>query len=160
MFVINGKVFVRFLPGFCVIIFAYVASVSFRVRDSRNEAQFAPSLHALRKLFRATSRWLHRIFLAERILVTNMVHGKTKTNMASLILRSFFCQSFSDILKFNSVSFGPLSHVRSRQKLQSLSNEFTHVTRSSCLCLLHHFNFEREQSAPKLPQAAKAATCT
>ena len=48
MFDINGKV-LRFLPGFCVIIFAYVVNVSFRVRDSRNEAQFAPSLHAPKK---------------------------------------------------------------------------------------------------------------
>ena len=29
----NGKVFLRFLPGFCVIIFAYIVSVSFGVRD-------------------------------------------------------------------------------------------------------------------------------
>ena len=28
---------------------------------------------------------------------------------------------------------------------------FTHVTRSSCSCLRHHFNFEHEQPAPKLP---------
>ena len=41
MFVINGKGFLGLLPGFCVIIFAYVVSVSFGVRDSRNEAQFA-----------------------------------------------------------------------------------------------------------------------
>ena len=54
MFVINGKVFLRFLPGFCVIIFAYVVSASFEVRDSRNKAQFAPSLRTPKKLFRAT----------------------------------------------------------------------------------------------------------
>ena len=54
MFVINGKVFLRFLPGFCVIIFAYVVSASFKVRDSRNKAQFAPSLRTPKKLFRAT----------------------------------------------------------------------------------------------------------
>ena len=111
--------------------------------------------------------------MGARILSANMVHGKTKTNMASLILRRFFCQSFSDILKmrkissFYSVSCGLLSHVRSRQKLRSLSNEFTHVTRSFCSCLLRHFNFEREQSAPKLPPlylvlgiATANATCT
>ena len=34
MFLINGKGFLRFLPGFCVIIFAYMESVSFGVRDS------------------------------------------------------------------------------------------------------------------------------
>ena len=28
---------------FCVIIFAYVGSVSFGVKDSQNEAQFVPS---------------------------------------------------------------------------------------------------------------------
>ena len=49
MFVINGKGFLIFLPGFCVIIFAYVVSVSFGVRDSRNGAQFAPSLRAPKK---------------------------------------------------------------------------------------------------------------
>ena len=43
IFVINGKVFWRFLPGFCVIIIAYAVNVSFGVRYSRNEAQFAPS---------------------------------------------------------------------------------------------------------------------
>ena len=31
------------MPGFCVIIFAYAVNVSFGVRDSRNEAKFAPS---------------------------------------------------------------------------------------------------------------------
>ena len=41
MFVISGKGFLRVLPGFCVIIFAYMKSVSLGVRDSRNEAQFA-----------------------------------------------------------------------------------------------------------------------
>ena len=83
--------------------------------------------------------------------------SKTKTNMASLILRRFFCQKFSDIIKIRrinslyGVSCGPFSHVRSKQKLRSLSYEFTHITRSSCSCLLRHFNFEREQPAPKLP---------
>ena len=41
--------------------------------------------------------------------------------------------------------------MRSRQKLRSLSNKFTFVTRSSRSCVLRHFNFEREQSAPSLP---------
>ena len=41
MFVISGKGFLRVLPGFCVIIFAYMGSVSLGVRDARNEAQFA-----------------------------------------------------------------------------------------------------------------------
>ena len=50
MFVINGNFFLIFLPGFCVIIFAYVVSVS-GVRDSRNEAQFAPSLCAPKNYF-------------------------------------------------------------------------------------------------------------
>ena len=36
-------------------------------------------------------------------------------------------------------------------KVAKLTNEFTHVTRLSCSCLLRHFNFEREKSAPKLP---------
>ena len=44
MFVMNRKGFLIFLPGFCIIIFAYVVSVSFEVRDSRNEGQFASSL--------------------------------------------------------------------------------------------------------------------
>ena len=87
--------------------------------------------------------------------------------MASLILKRFYCQSFSDILKirnissFYSVSCGPLNHLRSR-----LSNEFTFVTQSSCSCLLRSFNFEGEQSAPKLPPlyltlriATTSATC-
>ena len=78
--------------------------------------------------------------------------------MAFLILRRFFLpEFFRHIIKIRNisslygVSCGPLSHVRSRQKLRSLSYGFTHVTRSSCSCLLRHFNFEREQPAPKLP---------
>ena len=33
MFIINRKGFLRFLPGFCVIIFAYMESVSFGVTE-------------------------------------------------------------------------------------------------------------------------------
>ena len=51
MFVINGKGFLIFLPSFCVIIFAYVVSVSLGVRDFRNEAQFVPSLRAPKNYF-------------------------------------------------------------------------------------------------------------
>ena len=75
-------------------------------------------------------RWLYRVFLATCVLGTNMAHGKTK-NMAFLILKSFFRHSFSDILKirnitsFYSLSCGPLSHLRSRQELRSLTNKFT-----------------------------------
>ena len=100
-------------------------------------------------------RWLYRVFLAAPILGTNMSHGKTKMNKASLILKSFFGHSFLYILKiqnitsFYSVSCGPLSHVRSRQKLRSFQ-------RSLHMLLDHPVrvffdNFECEQSAPKLP---------
>ena len=69
-----------------------------------------------------------RVFSGREDLGTNMARGKTKTNMVFLILRRFFCQSFTDMLKipnisiFYSVSCGPLSHVRSRQKLRSLTS--------------------------------------
>ena len=39
MFAINGK---GFCEIFCQVIFAHVVSVSLGVRNSRNEAQFAP----------------------------------------------------------------------------------------------------------------------
>ena len=50
MFVIDRKGFLRVLSGFCVIIFAYMESVSFGVRDSRNEAQFARQKNYLESL--------------------------------------------------------------------------------------------------------------
>ena len=98
--------------------------------------------------------WLHRVFLAVRVLGTNMAHGTTKTNTTSLILQSFFSHTILDILvKFEFLqcvlwSFEP---CEKQTKVAKLTNEFTHVTRLSCSCLLRHFNFEREKSAPKLP---------
>ena len=50
------------------------------------------------------------------------------------------------------MSCGPLSHVRSRQKLQNLPNEFTHAVRG-------HFNFERAPLYLVLGIATENATC-
>ena len=76
--------------------------------------------------------------MAARVLGTNMAHGKTKTNMASLILKSFFGHSFLDILKirnitsFYSVSYGPLSHVRSRKSCEAFKRVYTCSWQNMC----------------------------